>query len=135
MARDRAVGRKRYAGGCLCGAIRFEAIGPAEKPHTCSRKMCQRHTGALTAVWVEFPKAAVTWTGPGGTPSVYRSSEYSSRAFCRTCGSTLGAIDDRPVVALLLGSFDAPNRRELMPTSHSHRAGRPKWWRVEAKAG
>jgi hypothetical protein len=47
------------------------------------------------------------------------------------CGSTLGAIDDAPTVALVLGSFDKPNGKELMPTSHSYRGGRPKWWHVE----
>ncbi|MFM9841500.1 MAG: GFA family protein [Dongiaceae bacterium] len=111
--------------------MRFEVLGPAGKPHTCSCKMCQRHTGSLTAAWVEFPKGAVSWTGPGGSPSTYRSSDYSSRAFCPSCGSTLGAIDDKPVVALLLGAFDKPNARELMPTSHSYRGGRPRWWHVE----
>ncbi len=128
------MNRKIYTGGCLCGEIRFEATGPAEKPHTCSCKMCQRHTGALTAVWVEFPKNSVNWTGSGGEPAVYRSSDYSSRAFCATCGSTLGAMDDNPVIAMLLGAFDAPNRKELMPTYHSYRSGRPKWWHVEAKS-
>ena len=117
-----------HEGGCLCGAIRFEATGPAEKPHTCSCKMCQRHSGALTTCWVEFPKEAVQWTGPAGEPATYRSSDYSSRAFCATCGSTIGAIDDAPVVALLLGVFDKIGYRELVPTGHSYRGGRPKWW-------
>lgn len=46
---------KLFEGGCLCGWIRFQARGPAQKPHTCSCKMCQRHTGAPTTAWVEFP--------------------------------------------------------------------------------
>ncbi|MEO1493089.1 MAG: GFA family protein [Pseudomonadota bacterium] len=124
-----------HTGGCLCGAIRFEAEAPALKPHTCSCTMCQRHTGALTVAWVEFPKDAVRWTGPGGKPATYRSSEDSSRAFCPTCGSTLGAIDDDPVVALLVGAFDSANSKELIPTSHSYRSRRPKWWTVEITAG
>ena len=126
---------KIYTGGCLCGRIRFEATGPANKPHTCSCKMCQRHTGALTAVWVEFPRESVKWIGAGGLPSIYRSSQYSSRSFCSSCGSTLGAIDNNPVVAMLLGAFDSPNRKELMPTYHSYRSSRPKWWHVEVKSG
>ncbi|WP_258052297.1 GFA family protein [Mesorhizobium sp. INR15] len=119
----------KYTGGCLCGAVRFEAIGPADAPHTCSCGMCQRHTGALTAAWVEFPSDRVTWTT--GRPSVYRSSDASSRAFCPACGSSLGAIDDKPVIALLLGVFDKPSGKELMPASHSFPDGRPKWWHVE----
>lgn len=123
---------KPHTGGCLCGSIRFEAQGKAGKPHTCSCKMCQRHSGALTLSWVEFPRDAVAWTGPGGAPSVYRSSDYSSRAFCPTCGSSLGAIDDAPVVALLIGIFDKTSSADLIPTSHSFRSTRPKWWHVEA---
>jgi hypothetical protein len=124
---------KTYLGGCLCGHIRFEALGPAAKPHTCSCKMCQRHSGALTTTWVEFPKSAVQWVGPGGAPSTYRSSDYSSRSFCAKCGSTLGAIDDNPVVAMVLGVFDSANRKELRPTYHSYKGGRPKWWHVDTE--
>jgi hypothetical protein len=124
---------KIYTGGCLCGDIRFEADGPAEWPHTCSCTMCQRHSGALTVAWVEFPKDAVLWTGPGGSPAVWRSSNASSRAFCPTCGSTIGAIDDAPTVALVLGVFDKPGAVALKPTSHSYKSKRPKWWYVEIR--
>jgi hypothetical protein len=51
----------------------------------------------------------------------------SSRSFCAVCGSTLGAIDDKPVVALVLGSFDSNNRQELAPQYHSHVGKKPKW--------
>lgn len=122
-----------HTGGCLCGNIRFKVTGPALNPHTCSCQMCRKHTGALTAAWAEFPSKAVAWTGPGGQPATYRSSEISCRAFCQKCGSTLGAIDDAPTIALLLGSFDKPAKQDLIPTGHSFRSGRPKWWRVEIK--
>lgn len=134
MVMERAAKPKLYTGGCLCGAVRFEAIGPAGAPHTCSCRMCQRHTGALTVAWVEFASDRVKWIGAAGRPSVHRSSDYSTRAFCAACGSSLGAIDDNPVVALLLGAFDKPNARELMPTRHSYRGGRPRWWHIEATA-
>jgi len=121
---------KAYEGGCLCGNIRFTAQPPAEFPHTCSCTMCQRHSGALTVAWVEFPADNVAWTGPGGAPATWRSSEKSSRAFCPVCGSTIGAIDDDPVIALVLGAFDKPGAVALRPTSHSYVSKRPKWWKV-----
>ncbi|MGL3821162.1 GFA family protein [Sphingopyxis sp. R3-92] len=124
---------KRYSGGCLCGSIRFEAVGTASNPHTCSCKICQRHSGSLTVAWVEFSGDQVTWTGPGGAPSTWRSSDFSSRAFCPACGSTLGAIDDKQVIALVLGTFDRPNGKELMPVAHTFHGARPKWWCVDAR--
>jgi hypothetical protein len=115
-------------GGCLCGNIRFRVTGRPERPHSCSCRMCQHHTGSLTAVWVEVPRDRVEWCGPGGAPAVWRSSARSSRAFCPVCGSSIGAIDDAPVVALLTGVFDRPGLQALRPVTHSHRAGRPGWW-------
>ena len=55
----------------------------------------------------------------------------SSRAFCPTCGSTLGAIDDAPVVALVTGVFDKPSLAALKPTAHSFKGQRPRWWHIE----
>lgn len=121
---------KKYEGGCLCGRIRFVAKGEADFPHTCSCNMCQRHSGALTICWVEFPKDAVEWTGEGGIPALYRSSADSSRAFCANCGSTLGAIDDAPTIGLVLGCFDCNDQEELKPTSHSFESPKPAWWKV-----
>lgn len=118
-----------YEGGCLCGHIRFVATTAPEKPHTCSCRMCQKHSGALTLCWVEFPKASIRWNGKGGTPALYRSSDYSSRAFCPKCGSTLGAVDDAPTVGLILGSFDSNSRKALVPTYHSFAGSRPRWWK------
>jgi hypothetical protein len=125
---------KHYEGGCLCGNIRFQAVGPALKPHTCSCKMCQRHSGSLTQMWVEFLRSQITWNGPGGEPSTWRSSDFSSRAFCKLCGSTIGAIDDKPTVAITLGTFDSPNRKELAPQFHSYVSKRPKWWHVNSSS-
>jgi hypothetical protein len=126
--------RTTYLGGCLCGWIRFEALGPAENPHTCSCTMCQRHTGVLTAAWVEFPRDRVRWTGAGAAPSTYRSSAASSRAFCGKCGSSIGAIDDNPTVALLVGCFDESGLPELSPTAHSYVDSRPNWWHLRTES-
>ncbi|TQV88251.1 GFA family protein [Aliikangiella coralliicola] len=120
-----------YKGGCLCGNIRFTVVGEPKNPHACSCKICQRHSGSITQLWVEFSKQQVSWDGPGGEPAQWRSSDFSSRSFCPVCGSTLGAIDDEPVVALVLGVFDSNNKKELKPNSHSYKSKTPKWWSVE----
>ena len=60
----------------------------------------------------------------------FRSSDVSSRAVSARCGSTLGAIDDAPTVALATGAFDKPHLVALAPTGHSYVSRRPKWWHV-----
>lgn len=122
---------KVHRGGCLCGWIRFEAEGNPERPHTCSCGMCRRHTGAPAAAWVEYPRDRVRWVGPGGPPSTFRSSDYSSRAFCSRCGSSIGAIDDEPTVALLVGGMDEINDKALAPEYHSFEDALPEWWSAQ----
>lgn len=56
---------KALSGGCLCGDIRFLAISP-RNIHSCSCDICQKHTGAQTAVWLEFSAENVEWIGKGG---------------------------------------------------------------------
>ncbi|MGO2335376.1 GFA family protein [Providencia sp.] len=118
---------KVIAGGCLCGHIQFRAFEPSNV-HSCSCDICQKHTGAQMAVWIEFPANRVEWIGKGGKPAVYRSSEYSSRAFCPQCGSSIGAIDDAPTVALLTGVMDNLSSHDLELEYHSFTDLAPKWW-------
>lgn len=121
-------------GGCLCGAVRFEVTGEGSNPHSCSCRNCQQHTGAPTVAWVEFARDQVRWTGTAGAPATYRSSDYSSRAFCAACGSSIGAIDDAPTVALLVGSFDDPAQAAFAPEYHSFDDVRPGWWHFDPAA-
>ncbi|BCP54733.1 hypothetical protein K32_33500 [Kaistia sp. 32K] len=123
-----------YGGGCLCGWIRYEAIGPADNPHTCSCRQCQQYTGALTAAWAGFPSDSVRWTGPGGAPATFRSSEITRRAFCPKCGSSIGALDDAPTIELLIGGFDEPDQAALRPRGHSFVDRQPGWWHLDTGA-
>ena len=95
---------KVYIGGCLCGSIRFTASSP-NNSHTCSCDICRKHTGAPTVVWIEFDAENVEWTGKAGKPTTRRSSETTSRAFCPQCGSSVGAIDDAPVICAFSRRF------------------------------
>lgn len=116
------------SGGCLCGRITFTAMNPTNV-HSCSCDICQKHTGGQTVVWLEFAAHDVQWTGEGGGPATWRSSDVSSRAFCPRCGSSLGAIDDGPVIALLSGVFDQNQSAAFAPDFHAFEDMKPKWWR------
>jgi hypothetical protein len=84
--------------------------------------------------WAAFPRDAVPWKGSGGKPATLRSSDFSNRAFCRTRGSSLRAIDNGPNSALVLGAFDTDASKALAPQHHSHKGGRPGWWCIEIAA-
>ncbi|MGX5727025.1 GFA family protein [Metapseudomonas otitidis] len=122
------MGDLTFTGGCLCGAIRFSARLSEHdvSVHTCSCLTCQRHSGSLTLCWLELPKAAITWTGPDGEPARYRSSAQSSRAFCRHCGSTLGALDDGDTLACCSAASTTTTTPRLRPPlTPSSTAGQP----------
>jgi hypothetical protein len=127
-----AMKPKHHEGGCLCGAIRFRATAEPENAHTCSCENCRKHSGGLTLTWVEFPAHSVEWVGPGGKPATWRSSPHSSRAFCGSCGSTIGAIDDAPTVAIATGALDKPHLKAFAPRHHSCISRRPRWWHVRS---
>ncbi|MEM9471839.1 MAG: GFA family protein [Pseudomonadota bacterium] len=129
--------QKVFSGGCLCGHIRFEAGGKPTFPHLCSCRMCQTWSGAPTVAWVEFPLSEFAWTGPGGQPSTFQSSEKTRRGFCVKCGSSLCALDDGyDKISLTIAVFDEPSL--LVPgKQHSYKAAAPRWWKadIERTAG
>jgi hypothetical protein len=96
---------QRFAGGCLCGGIRFVAEGPAYRVGLCHCLDCRKHGGAPFGAFAIFPAATVTFSGD--EPGVYASSAHGRRWFCRNCGSPLfGRDEGSDEIELHLGSFD-----------------------------
>jgi hypothetical protein len=95
--------------------------------------MCQKWSGALTVAWVAFPRENLAWTGPGGAPRMYRSSEMVERGFCPGCGGTLCAAEDgADAIVMTIASLDEPDRIVPGP-QHSYRDSAPSWWNVSIK--
>jgi len=76
-----------YAGGCLCGAVRYEITGPVSNPCYCHCTTCRRATGAPLVPWGTFAREAVRIVR--GRLSEFRSSAQVSRGFCAHCGTSL----------------------------------------------
>ena len=77
-----------FEGGCLCGLIRYRATAQPLRGVICHCEMCRKHSGAPALAFVHFPTESFTWLQ--SKPSWYRSSQFAERAFCPSCGSTLG---------------------------------------------
>ncbi|MGB8856895.1 MAG: GFA family protein [Burkholderiales bacterium] len=102
-------------GGCLCGAVRYEATVENTEAYYCHCRMCQRSFGNIFATFFNLPKAAVKWTTRA--PKYFQSSKIAQRGFCANCGTPLSfEFHDSERMDLSVGSLDHPER--MTPVSH-----------------
>lgn len=99
-----------FDGGCLCGAIRYRATSQPLRGVICHCATCRRHSGAPALAFVHFAVESFSWLTRA--PAWYRSSAFAERAFCPTCGSTVGMREDvlHDRVQVCVGSLDDPAR-------------------------
>ena len=105
-----------FAGGCLCGDVRFIASGRPYRVGLCHCLDCRKHHGAVFYAAAVFPREAVTIDG--------ETRDYEGRFFCPRCGSSVFARSDDEI-EVHLGSLDAPDR--LLPTYESWTVRRESW--------
>lgn len=107
---------ERFAGGCLCGDVRFVASGPPYRVGLCHCLDCRKHHGALFHASAIFPQEAVAIEG--------ETRAYAGRAFCPRCGSSVFSrtADE---VELSLGALDAPD--QFKPTYELWAVRRESW--------
>ncbi len=74
------------AGGCQCGAVRYEVRAPTVDLYHCHCSMCRKVHGAAFATYGIAPKEAVVFTQGEDNLSQFDSSQGVSRFFCTTCG-------------------------------------------------
>jgi hypothetical protein len=103
---------RRYQGGCLCGAIRYEIAAEPMFGGQCQCRDCQHETGGGHTNFMAFPAKALKLTG---TPRFYEvkadSGNVMRRGFCPTCGSpVLGTTSGLPdVTTISAASLDDPS--------------------------
>ena len=111
------------AGGCLCGAVRYEAARPYGISH-CHCVDCRRASGAPFVTWASFRLEDFRFTR--GTP---RKLAWAgrSRSFCGDCGTPLTFVagPDAGEVDVTVGSFDHPER--VTPADHTWIEDRLPW--------
>jgi len=101
-------------GGCLCGAVRYEARPDHRNGYYCHCRMCQLAFGNTRAAYINLRKADVRWLHE---PAYYASSKIARRGFCSSCGTPLSfEFVDGPNMDLSIGSLDDPSA--VTPTTH-----------------
>lgn len=78
-----------YAGGCACGAIRFETASDPVFENHCQCRDCQKRSGTGHSSYLTFPRRAeVTITGKlKEWRTKGDSGNEKVHAFCPTCGT------------------------------------------------
>lgn len=124
--------REHWDGGCLCGAVRFRALGTPRWVGWCHCQSCRRHSGAPVSVFVAFANDDVQTSH--GSISKYQSSPGTIRGFCATCGSTLTCQSETRAdeVHIHVGAFD--EAAELAPSFHIFPDERLPWLRLAEPA-
>lgn len=118
---------KPIAGGCSCGAIRYEISAPMIDAGICHCRMCQRISGSAFTVFASFPAESVRFTK--GEPKYFDSSPIADRGFCPDCGSSLTY---KPKITawsdwftVTLGCLDHPE--DIVPTWHGGIESQMPW--------
>ena len=98
---------KTWTGGCLCGAVRYEATVVKSENWYCHCSMCQKASGSVVSTSAIVKKNQLCILK--GTPKFYQSSTSVERGFCANCGSPLFF---RPIsedwISILSGTLDDP---------------------------
>jgi hypothetical protein len=103
---------KRYTGGCLCGAVRYEAEGEPLYAGHCYCADCRKASGSGFVPFMGFASSAVRFSG--------RTRQFHSKAFrggdavrnsCPICGSLVfgGEVGRSESHTIYAGSLDDPS--------------------------
>ena len=99
------------AGGCHCGAVRYEAAETPKRHSICHCTDCRRSAGAPMVAWAVYDKGDVKVTK--GHPKMRTSSEHGRRLFCADCGTGLFYTSDAYLPGLIdvqTATLDTPDR-------------------------
>jgi len=115
-------------GGCLCGRIRYRAVGVPTNPSHCHCETCRRASGAPFVSWATFPSGGFEFTK--GQPARYDSSDIAYRQFCSACGTQLTFQFHKSLanIDVTLGSLDHP--QAIVPRDHIWTKRQISWVRL-----
>ena len=101
------------AGGCLCGAVRYECEGEPQFSLQCHCRDCQRQSGAPHVAAVRVPAAGFRIMRGRARCYVAKADSGNSitRVFCGDCGTPLYVqVSTRPdIVGVRVCTFDDPS--------------------------
>lgn len=119
---------KRYTGGCLCGALRYEAVGEPQAAGHCYCADCRKASGSGFIPFMGFAADAVRFSGE---TRQFRSKAFRGgdavRNFCPVCGGLVfgGELGKDTSHTIYAGSLDDPSL--FQPAVAIFIRDRPAW--------
>jgi hypothetical protein len=120
--------KKLIVGGCLCGALRYEADGEPKASGHCYCSDCRKASGSGFIPFMAFNADAVRLTGKTVVFETRAANgNIATRNFCPICHSLVlgGAIGKDDTYNIYAGSLDDPLL--FHPTIAVFTRGRPEW--------
>ena len=102
----------KFNGGCLCGALRYEAEGDPMFAGYCCCDDCQKASGSGFAPFMGFPASALKITGATRSHTLkHKDGREAVRNACATCGSLVfGGIYGKDAMhTVYAGTLDDPS--------------------------
>lgn len=115
------------AGGCLCGAVRFETRGELRPVTFCHCGQCRTQTG----MYVGATQVADEQLDVGGADRLrwYAASDEAERGFCATCGSLMfWRRHGSGKTSIMAGAFD--DGTTLEAAYHIFVDDKPDWYAI-----
>jgi hypothetical protein len=120
--------QKRYSGGCLCDALRYEVEGEPLFAGYCYCADCRKASGSGCTPFMGFASTAVRISG---STRRFRCKSFKGgdavRNFCPTCGGLVfgGEVGKDTLHTIYAGSLDDPS--SFRPKIAIFVRDRPSW--------
>lgn len=117
-----------YTGGCLCGALRYEARGEPLNSGHCYCADCRKASGSGFIPFMGFRSSAVRFSGQSRTfASRAANGGEAVRNYCPVCSSLVfgGRVGLDSSHTIYVGSLDDP--AAFRPRIAIFTRGRPEW--------
>jgi hypothetical protein len=117
-----------FAGGCLCGSVRYVISEPPVHTFYCHCTDCQKETGGPFATELFVKATSLRIDGElCGFQKKGDSGKIVTRRFCRTCGTTVVTVFESDSAHLCVKACTLDDASWLEPEFHLYVSSKQPW--------
>jgi len=117
-------------GKCLCESVEYEISGVLGPIYNCHCSKCRRWHASAFRTRASVNKNQFHWLKGEENLSFYKSSDYITKYFCKTCGSPLiSTYDNKPdIYGIPLGGIEGID--DLKIEAHIFVGSKASWFQI-----